>query len=286
MERTVSRRRAVRVGSLVEEKFRRFALTAEQSHDQGAGAIRRGVVDVGAGVQEQFGRGRVAGPGGEQQRRVPALIDFKHALLLLAFGVRRRKAAGHRDMTDAGAGLDVGAALDQRAHGIRLSLGGGPHQGALLVGAFTGIDLGPPRQQCAHRVRIACACAGHQRRHPRGQGRLVGVGAGRQQRLDHGGVAVLTGQGEGRHAVFVRRVRVRASRQKRPHGRQIVQIGRPMQRRCAIRLRRIDLGALFQQGLDRGRVLPSDRVDQWRVNRRAGGGRPQAENQRADCPGG
>ena len=57
---------------------------------------------------------------------------------------------------------------------------------------------------------------------------------------------------------------------------------RPMQRRRTIGLRRVDVDALVEQGLDRLLVSPRDRIDQRAVPSRRTGDRHDARSRQRD----
>ena len=75
VERGVAGARLVGIRAFREQKRGDAAVSAVRGHDQDAGAVRRRLIDIGAGGHEQLRRFEVADTCREQQRRVAALLN-------------------------------------------------------------------------------------------------------------------------------------------------------------------------------------------------------------------
>ena len=130
-----------------------------------------------------------------------------------------------------------------------MTFGCGPHQGCLLV-FFLRINAGASGQQCLHGSDPAGARRGHQNRFPAAK-RGVRVRACTEEQLDQLGVSIHASHGEWRYAVAVLRLNIRAGGDKKFRGFHIVPVGRPMQRRHPVNLRRVHVGVLLEHRADR-----------------------------------
>ena len=123
-----------------------------------------------------------------------------------------------------------------------------------------GVNRRAAIEQQLHRLDPAGPRRGHQRRLALGSGG-VDIDPGLQQPLDHRGVAVDAGQGNRRHAVAVHRLHVGAGPDQHLGELEIVFAHRPVKRRGAVGLGRVDVDALAKQRGHRRRVPGLHRVD-------------------------
>ena len=98
--------------------------------------------------------------------------------------------------------VDVGAAGDQSTNDIGIAFGGGPHQRGLSVPAFFRIHRRAMTEQHLHRLDPAGASGRHQHRLAL-RHRGVRVGAGLQECFDDGRVSIHARQPERRDAVAI-----------------------------------------------------------------------------------
>ncbi len=142
-----------------------------------------------------------------------------------------------------------------------MALRGGPHERRLTVCFLLDVDACAFHQQRFHRTRLTCARAGHQHCFAV-HGRGVRIGAGRQQTLDHGAVAVRAGKVQRRKAVVVGDCGARAGANQQVGDREIVDMGGPVKRGRAVALWRIHIDALLDERADRRGVLAAHGLDE------------------------
>ena len=230
----------VRIGALVQQERRHVAVPAVRRDDRRAGAVRRLVVHVGARRHEPLGRGEIAHPRGEQQRRVAALRNLGDVLRIPRFG-RRLDHLG----PDIRPGVDCRAVREQHLDDVRVPLGHRPHQRRLVATAARG-RVGPRLQELADDVRRTDTGCGHQRRLA-GKEPSVGIRTRVQQPPHHGGAAVLGRRPQRRDAEIVGRVHVGPGADQQIRELDLVPVGGPVQRRRAVTLPGGDVGAAIDQ---------------------------------------
>ncbi len=188
MQRGVTGADGIGISAFVEEERRNVPMPAVGGKHQRAGAIGQSVVGICAGGEQYPGRPNVPDTRGEQQRG--AATSQNCVIQLLA----TRSLSLHPDdglRISAGAGAHVSAGFDQQLDNIRLALCHGPHERGLIVRGLLGLDVGPARQQRLDGPRVTRARTGHEYRFAVQQLR-VGIGARRQETLDHRRAAVRT----------------------------------------------------------------------------------------------
>ena len=195
----------------------------------------------------------------------------------LACGKQQRRKAALRSGTDGGAGPG------QRAHYIGVAFGGSPHQGRLMARRLARLDGCAAGQQ-----RIdGCDAAGTGGRHQRGLSRWqrhVRIRARGKEDCDDCRIATLTRERQWPDAVTIGRVHTRAGSNQRLSKLGVVAVRGPVQCRCAVRLDRIDVGALLQFGAGNHGIAAPNRINQ---RRRAGAlddrhRRPDRQDDQAD----
>ena len=236
-------------------------MAAVGGDDQGRVAVGRGVVDVGAGREQQAGRLDVARPGREEQRGAAALDH-----LLEGDAPRRRPrrpAAAHvvDPAAGDGPGADVGAMVEERPRDGGPPVGDRPHQGGLAARRLDRVHPRAARQQGVHRRDAAGAGGRHQRGLSAREGR-VGIGVGRQQPLDEGAVAASAGHEQRGDPEVVGRVGVGARPEQQLCRDHVLVVHRPVQRRRAVRLPRVHVDRSGQPRTQLGRVAVAHRHDE------------------------
>ena len=134
-----------------------------------------------------------------------------------------------------------------------------PHQRRRASQGLPGIDVRAGGNQDANRLRLTIACRQHQRRLAV-RAALFRACAGLQQVVDHRHVAVEAGHRERRDALAVRGVHLGAGADQEIQRLEVLPKYCPMQRRRAINLGLIDVGFLLQQRAKRGLVAFHDRI--------------------------
>ena len=171
--------------------------------------------------------------------------------------------------------MDIGAGLQKHLHDAGVSFRRRPHQWGLPLKMRTRLHVGAGGQQRSDELRVPRPGAGHQHGLTAGSTR-VRIGPSAQQRISHGRTGVEGSQRQGRHPELVHRIRIGASLDQ--HGRrvEIVPVRSPVECGRAIRLRRIDVDRLRQQGLHRVPVLPFHRLHESLILR---GGQARQEHE-------
>ena len=112
VQRRVTGVRGVWVRPLFQQKRPERGMTAVRRHHEGARAGWRRIVGVRAGVKQQPRRLDVPVPCRKQQRRVSTPV-LRHHHAAFELGITTRGAGVDNHSTDARAGADIGAMLDQ-----------------------------------------------------------------------------------------------------------------------------------------------------------------------------
>ena len=143
-----------------------------------------------------------------------------------------------------------------------------------------GVDVGAAGHQRFDGAGASRARCGHQSRLAADEVR-VRIRPRLEQRLHHRHAAVFARQRDRRHAEIVRRIYLGAGADQALGRRDVVPVGGPVQRRRAVRLRGVDVGALLEERFHRARITAFDGVHQPQVRgaglRRNGG--PDERNQ-------
>ena len=105
--------------------------------NQGTRSIRQGVIDIGAGREQEPHRLGIPGTGPKQQRRASTP---QHGVVQFFAARPLRRLARHDLGVCARAGADIGPGLEQQANRLRMLLGGRPHDRRLIVLRFLRID--------------------------------------------------------------------------------------------------------------------------------------------------
>ena len=268
----------VRIRAAIEQQAGHLALPAVGGDDENARPIRGSVVHVRPGGQEMPGGVDVPYAGREQHRREPAQIDLRHAADAVLIAI----PAGdlHGPVPDARPRLDAGAPVDKESHDVGVALRHGPHQRRLSVSELGGVDVRAARDERSHDGHMTGARGNHERRLARG-GPHVRIGAALQKAVDDRLIPVLAGQGQRRHAVVVAGSGAGPRAQEFFDQRFVVLVHRPVQRRGAVGLRRVDVHARPQQRRNLAPVLLFGRICQPMV---AVGRRDAGEREEADQP--
>ena len=173
-------------------------------------------------------------------------------------------AHGKQQWREAGLGsrLEVRAIFHQHGDRVAVAFTGRPHQGRLLLPALLRVDLGAVRDQQLQRVDSADPRGDHQRGFAFG-GRGIDLGAGLEQDFDHARVAGAAGERERGRTIARHRLGIGAATDQRRRRVDLGALRRPVQRRHAVRLRRVDVDVLLlQQRAHRGGIGLFDRVHQ------------------------
>ncbi len=203
---------------------------------------RVGQVRIGA-VVEQHGRGLVERVHDRDVERARAVgrevVRVRAVVEQIAQRVDLRVA--HREQERRGARLrlrvDVRAGLDQRRHDVDVALARGPHERGLAAPAFGRVDRGAVREQRLDRVELAGARRGHQRRLPsRDVAFTLAPAASRRSIAARSPLPAARSSGV--DVETVRGVRGRARVEQRVDQREVVDLGREVQRGRAVALGR------------------------------------------------
>ena len=226
----------VRVGALLEQPDPEVVVRVECRKCQRTQTARQLVVDIGSGGHQRTQRVLLIVANGEQQRREPTV----------------------------GPRVQVGTCVDQCLCRRCVALDRGPHQRGLLSPPLTGIDVGTVCEQHLDGVRPARSGSPHQRGLACRQ-TDVRVGPGVEQHLEHRGAAAGGGHQHGCCAVPVRYVGARTGAQQQLGRREIIAMGRPVQRRPPVDVKGVRVCVVSQQGADLSHVARPHRVDQRHV---------------------
>jgi hypothetical protein len=226
VQRGESRFVAVGVRAFVEQEPHDVAISGKRRKRRGAHAPRVLIVHVRACFNEEFRRREITDARCEHQRSLTAVRD--HAVV---FGkpVRRH---GHHLAPGIAARVDVCSADQKTLHHIGVLLCDSPHQRRLSARAAC-IRIRPLREQCVDDSCFTGARRRHQRRFAREQCE-VWIRAGSEQPLHDRLAAVQAGRPQRRDTEIVRRIYVSAAANQLIDLREIVSIGRPVQRRRSI----------------------------------------------------
>ena len=198
-------------------------MSAVGGDDRRTRAVRRGVVDVGPGVDELPRRREITDPRREKERRVTPLLSLRN--IFGAPGVGR--GLDHLS-PDVGASAEIGVMGQERLDDVGMPLRNRPHQRGLTARRGR-LGLGAGLEQLTDHVGAPAPRRRHQQRLP-GEERRVRVRAGLEQPPDHRGAAILGGAPERRHAEVGRGVHVGAG-SNHPFGTVVlVPVGGPVQR--------------------------------------------------------
>ncbi len=245
-DRLVKRRKAgrgrVRVGALVEQIFDHFGVTGMSGKTSGTDAPGIRIVHVGAGSHQEFRRGKIAHPRGEQQRGVAPVRD---GLVVLGKTVRRHS---HHFVPGFRASLHVGAVREQHLHDVGMLLRHRPHQRRLAARRVR-IHVRVLVEQLFNDVRIARA-SGHHHRRLAFQERGVRVRPGCEQPPHHGRASVLAGRPQRRDAKIVRRVHLGAGAKQQVGAFEVILVARPVKGRCAVGFGCVDVRFLLQKSTE------------------------------------
>ena len=241
------------IGPQIEQSLREVVLRVVDGQDERAHAVgRQRVVHVGAGADERFEHVDVPLARREQQRREAPF----------------------------GPGIRIGAGRHQRFDRGHLVLRGRPHQCRLAPPTLYRVHLGAVPQQRLDGFSVA----GAGRRHQRSLAfriRQVRVGPRFEQTGDHRRAAVDRGERERRHAIAVGRVDRGPGVEQQTCDVQAITMGRPVQGRSPIDLRRPDTRSIGQQRPHGRGVARLHGVDQ-RLARRAGSRDTREQDRRHD----
>ena len=136
--------------------------------------------------------------------------------------------------------------IDQRLHDGALARSRGPHERRLPVPRFLRVDLGAGVQESVHGINFSAPRRVHQRRLSGIDG-TVWIGAGLQQLIDDGHVAILGSEHERRDAVVVRCLRTGTGAEQQCRRFRVIQIRGPVQRCRAVALGRVHVRVRFQE---------------------------------------
>ena len=268
VQRCITRRSRIGIGAFLEQKSSDGAVTAVSRHDQSGRAGGGRVVGVGPGRRQQPGRLEVALHGREEQWRVAAQLDVDRIGWIRG---GQRVVAVAADVEHLGPhlrpGRDVGARLDERFHYVGMPLRDGPHERGLAAQLLFEVEVGAVSHERFHGGDIAGTGGRHQRRLARRQPE-VRIRVGAQKPRDHRCAAIRAGDPQGGRPFIVCGI----DRSTRPNqklgGLEIIPIGRPVQSRRAVTLRRGHVDPLLEQLANRRPVILLRRLDQPGVARR------------------
>ena len=256
----VARAGRIGIGAALQKDLGEPRVAAHRRQDQRAVAVRRRVVHVGAGVQQEAGRVDVPVAGGEQQRREAAGVEV--------LGARRARRAPQSGAAELARGrrarADVGAVGEEHARDVGMPRGRGPHHRGLASGRLRGVDVRPVIEEGLDRGRVARVRAPHEQRLA-GVQSAVGARPGREQPLDDARVPAGAGDPQRGGAEVVLRVHVRAGVDQRFQSRRVVPVRGPVQRGRPVGLRNVDVEPLLQQGRHRVPVLAPGGPDELRI---------------------
>ena len=154
---------------------------------------------------------------------------------------------------------EVRSVIEQKLHGVRVSLVRRPHQRGRPAQAFLSVHLRAVVEQRLDGRQVARPRCHHQRRLP-SRHLLVGIRARLQQALDDGRVAVERGERQRRGAFAVGGLHVGSGLNQQVGRDRIVAVHRPVQRRRPIGLGRVHVGLLRQERAHGGAVAAHDGV--------------------------
>ncbi len=129
--------------------------------------------------------------------------------------------------------MDIGAPREQRLDHRGMPFGRRPHQRRLSAPRFLGVHIGSVSQQHVHGVHLPGARGGHEDRLAAREHRAR-LSAGLQEQFDRRRASVEARKPERRHAVPIRRLHVGAGRDQPRHCLDVVDIRRFVKRRRAI----------------------------------------------------
>ena len=157
--------------------------------------------------------------------------------------------------------LAEGPAREQELGDVRAILPHGHHQRRLLIRAVDEIDFRAAIEQQVDGVALPDARRAHQRRFTGGvEG--IGVGAGIEQQRHHRGTAIGRGDRQRCDAVTIGQRRCGARTEQQTRRRHVIDASGPVQRRCPIRARRVDIHFLTEQRAQRRGVAVHGRIRQ------------------------
>ena len=219
----------MRIGALIQQKFRDFVVIVVQGDHQGGHTFRRGHIDVGAGADQRFDAlvtafARRVQQGGQTAVRVVLPTRFGRDLT--------------RPVGESGAGVYVCAVFKKNIHhlGGVSTRGGSPNQRCLVLNLLDGVDVGARIDQHPNNAKVSAFDGEHQR----GLAFRVGAFGARprvQKHPDHLGVIQLDGLGERRGPEFVDDVNLGIPRDQPGHQLMIDPIDRPVNRPRSVGLR-------------------------------------------------
>ena len=258
MQRRVPRLDDVRVGALVEQVAAPIAVWSLRAASISAVSPMPVVALMSRpGRHQQLDRLEVAVPGREQQRRHAALVDpaepgpgavrFERLVGDAREPSALRVAAREADVfgTELGAGIEVRLGVDAAPYDLVLVLRRPPTSARSVRGrrpcAFT---LAPRREERLDDRDAAARTAVISGVSPVEVAALTSAPA-LSSRCTIARLPFSRGQRERRHAVVVLRVDVGAGREQQLDRFHVVPVRRPMQRGCAVGLRRVDVARCF-----------------------------------------
>ena len=194
-----------------------------------------------------------------------ALLRFFHRA-----GIDALRHVVARQTGAARLGGMVGAGGEQHRHRFGVPLLHRPHQRGGPAQPFFGVDVRARFDEQLHRLRPPVARRIHQHRLAVGAGRLD-VGARLHQPVDQRRAAVERRHRQRRHAGAIDDIGFGPGTQQRVGGLDVVVIHRPVQRRGAVTLRRVDVGLLRSSDCSAACVAVHDRVGDFA----SGAGQPR-----------
>ena len=248
----------VHVGPALHEPAERRVAALLRRHVDGAEAVVRLAVDVGAEVDERRQRVAVVVARRRVHRRPPRVVDERHV------GPERReppharrvtRLSRHEDGRLAVRRLRVHVAAgghQRRRHVVARRAGGGVVQRGPAAGVGQ-LQLRSGREQGVSQRQVPRLAGGVQGRYPLVAVAQVHVAAARQQRVHDGRLAVLRADQQRRVAVVGRQVGVGGVEQA-PHHVRVPVLRRVVHGRPAERVRAPRVGPAGQQGVDGVRV--------------------------------
>jgi hypothetical protein len=142
-----------------------------------------------------------------------------------------------------------------------MPLGRSPHQGGLLANTFARVDVGATSEQDLYRLDAAAARSRHQRGLVSGNGGIR-IGTGSQQSPDDRGVAVCRCDRQRRDAVAIGRLRIGASLEQQIDHSKPLELDRPVQGGGPERIGAVRIAPAAQERSDRRLVRLFDRRDE------------------------